>query len=480
MDIMPGKKPTYEELAGEVKRLKTEIKKSEKIREALEESEDRFKTLADSTPIAVLLYQDDRWIFMNRAAEEITGYSGKELVAKNFWGIVHPDFVDLVRERGERRQRGDHTIGRYEIKIIKKDGSEKWVNVTGANTTIGRKTAGVVSLIDIDDYKRAEAAIKASEEKFRSLFDNAVEGVFHTSLKGKLLEANKAWARMFRYHSVEEALDDLTDITHQLYVDPADRTKALYLLKKKGHINEFECRLYRRDKTIFWAVINARLAALPDGTPCIQGFIANINRRKLAEEVLRESEERFRLLVENAPEGIFVQTSGQFAYVNNAAVRLFGGEKSAVMIGQPVLSRMHPDFHDIIRERIRSLNVEHKAAPVIEQRYLRFDGTPFDVEVSAVPIVYDNEHGALVFFRDISDRKRAEEERERLLDELKAALAKVKVLSGFIPICAWCKKIRDDRGYWNQIESYIKEHSEAEFSHSICPECMEKIKKEKR
>lgn len=477
---MPKKKPTYEELAEKVRLLEKEIETHREIQAALKESEDKFRTLADSTPIAVFIYQNDRWIFMNRAAEEITGYTEKELVAKNFWEIVHPDFVELVCKHGKRRQRGDSTMGRYDIKIIRKDGSERWVNVTGASTTIGKGMAGVVSLIDIDDYKQAEATIKASEEKARSLFDNAVEGVFQTTLHGKLLEVNKAWARMFRYPSVEEALNDLTDITHQLYVDPADRAKALHLLKTKGYINEYECRMYRRDRTVFWVVINARLTTLPDGTPCIQGFIANINKRKLAEEVLRESEERFRLLVENAPDGIFVQTNGQFAYVNNAAARMFGAQTSAAMIGQPVLDRMHPDYRESVRERIRRLNVDRKAVPAVEQKYLRLDATPFDVEVSAVPILYDEEQGALVFFRDISDRKRAEEESERLLVELTEALAKVKVLSGFLPICAWCKKIRDDRGYWNQIETYIKEHSEAEFSHSICPECMEKLKKDRQ
>ncbi len=76
---------------------------------------------------------------------------------------------------------------------------------------------------------------------------------------------------------------------------------------------------------------------------------------------------------------------------------------------------------------------------------------------------------------DITARKEAEDEREKLISELKVALDKVKVLSGFLPICASCKKIRDDKGYWNQIEEYIREHSEAEFSHSICPECVEKL-----
>ena len=76
---------------------------------------------------------------------------------------------------------------------------------------------------------------------------------------------------------------------------------------------------------------------------------------------------------------------------------------------------------------------------------------------------------------DISDRKEWELEREKLITELKDALNEVKTLSGLLPICANCKKIRDDKGYWNQLESYIREHSKAEFSHSICPECAKKL-----
>jgi CheY-like chemotaxis protein len=75
----------------------------------------------------------------------------------------------------------------------------------------------------------------------------------------------------------------------------------------------------------------------------------------------------------------------------------------------------------------------------------------------------------------IISRKRAEEEREKLIQKLQAALAKVKTLGGLLPICSSCKKIRDDKGYWNQIEGYIRDHSEAEFSHSLCPECAKKL-----
>jgi hypothetical protein len=81
-------------------------------------------------------------------------------------------------------------------------------------------------------------------------------------------------------------------------------------------------------------------------------------------------------------------------------------------------------------------------------------------------------------FEDITERVLIEKDRERLIDEFQGALAKVKKISGFLPICASCKRIRDDQGNWNQIESYIGEHSEIDFSHGICPECAQKIYKD--
>ncbi len=83
--------------------------------------------------------------------------------------------------------------------------------------------------------------------------------------------------------------------------------------------------------------------------------------------------------------------------------------------------------------------------------------------------------GAIIASKDITYQIRAGKERERLIGKLKAALAHVKRLSGLLPICSSCKKIRDDKGYWKQIEDYIKDHSEAEFSHGICPECINRL-----
>src|ERR1035437_8452692 len=126
-------------------------------------------------------------------------------------------------------------------------------------------------------------------------------------------------------------------------------------------------------------------------------------------EVLRDSEERFRTLVETAPDAIFIQTNRRFAYVNAAALRLFGATRPEELLGQPVLDRFHPDFRALVGERIRLLNEDRQPVTSVDEVCLTLAGSPKDVNISAVPFTYQNQNGALVFTRDITGRKRAEE-----------------------------------------------------------------------
>ena len=115
-----------------------------------------------------------------------------------------------------------------------------------------------------------------------------------------------------------------------------------------------------------------------------------------------------------------------------------------------------------------------------EWTFIRKDGTRFPslLVVTGIADAHGDLTGYLAFFQDISERKHYEAEREKLVVELQEALARVKMLSGLIPICAWCKSIRSDTGYWQNVEEYVRAHSEAKFSHSICPSCQEKFKDE--
>jgi diguanylate cyclase (GGDEF)-like protein/PAS domain S-box-containing protein len=129
-----------------------------------------------------------------------------------------------------------------------------------------------------------------------------------------------------------------------------------------------------------------------------------------SEAAIRRSEENFRLLIENAPDAIYVHADARFIYLNDAAVNLFGAETADQLIGSSVMDRYHPDFHEIIKKRLHDLYVERKKLPIVEQIYLRPDGSSIPVEAHAVPITYfNNKHAALTFVRDITDRKKVED-----------------------------------------------------------------------
>ena len=151
----------------------------------------------------------------------------------------------------------------------------------------------------------------------------------------------------------------------------------------------------------------------------------DITHRLQIEQNLRESEASFRLLVDNAPDAIFVQTEGTFAYVNQAALNLFAAVTPEQILGTKILARFPADKQQLIRERILRLNLERLAVPTIEEQLIRLDGSVVDVEVSAVPFNYQGKHGALIFARNISDRKKAEtalkEVESRLIQQDKMA-----------------------------------------------------------
>ncbi len=137
-------------------------------------------------------------------------------------------------------------------------------------------------------------------------------------------------------------------------------------------------------------------------------------RRERAEEALTQSLQQFQVLVESAPEPIFIQTRECFAYVNQAAVRLFGASSGADLIGHPVYERFHPDYRGAVTERIRQTNEMKVAVPRMDEVWLRMDGSHVAVEVTAEPFTFRGEAGGLVFARDISERKLIEQEkRER-------------------------------------------------------------------
>jgi PAS domain S-box-containing protein len=178
-------------------------------------------------------------------------------------------------------------------------------------------------------------------------------------------------------------------------------------------------------------------------------------------------------IVESCDDAIISQTLGGTVLSWNSGAEHMFGYAAEDMVGESIEILIPHDQHNEISD-IRDLIQLGERVEHLETVRVRRDGRQIDVSITISPITNAdrNIHGASIVLRDITERKRQEKERLHLIEELTEALKRVKTLNGLLPICASCKKIRNDGGYWEQVESYIKSRSNAEFTHGICPDCV--------
>jgi PAS domain S-box-containing protein len=211
------------------------------------------------------------------------------------------------------------------------------------------------------------------------------------------------------------------------------------------------------------------------------------SQRDATLEALRESEQKFRSFVEESAEGLaLIDEQGKIIEWNQAYENITGLKRDEVL-GKAFLDvqsrvtapeRRSPDRYEYY-ERVALDALRTGQSPLFDQPVegvvCRADGERRYVQQTVFPIKTDKGYRIGSVTRDITERVRAEEERERLIQELQDALAQVKTLSGLLPICANCKKIRDDGGYWHEVEVYVRDHSEADFTHGLCPKCIKEL-----
>ncbi len=195
-----------------------------------------------------------------------------------------------------------------------------------------------------------------------------------------------------------------------------------------------------------------------------------------AQELIRRDRERFRDILETSRDGILVEKDERIAFMNTAYAKLFGCESPDELMGLHISELAAPDDLERLLEYGR-IRARKEAAPNFYEFKIkrRDNGALVELDASVSDFFHGDAHYIITFVRDISERKRNERERERLIAELQDALANIKTLSGLLPICSSCKKIRDDKGYWNRLETYIETHTEADFTHGICPDCARKL-----
>lgn len=266
-----------------------------------------------------------------------------------------------------------------------------------------------------NEYQRAEQGLRASEAKYKMLLENMRDGVYRSTADGKFIEINQSMVRIFGYASQEELL--AADIANDIYLSPDERDRV-HPSGVEVHLAEYQ--LKRKDGSGIWVEDNCHFIRDQQGRIMFhEGVLRDITERRKAEEKLRESEEQYRKLVEKSPDGICIHNKGKVTYVNPTGVILLGANDASQLTGKRFIDFVHSDGREPGAEQNRRGFKSCPGVHPIEQKFVRLDGTIVDVDVTTTTIPYQDRSAVQVVFRDITERKRSEEniqeEKARLL-----------------------------------------------------------------
>jgi PAS domain S-box-containing protein len=305
-----------------------------------------------------------------------------------------------------------------DLTILAADRSIKYINVTGI---VPKKSEHcILTLVDLTDKLQRERDLRESEEKYRRFFERASYGIFQSTPDGKAISVNPAFAAMFGYNSMADAISGIRDVSKDIFADPGRRYEIIGLMQGNPDLNSFENIYKRKDGSFFTGLLTVIPVYDEVGKiKQLEGFIEDITARKQAQEALKESEVKYRGLVENSPDAIVIYVDGSIVFANLESHRLMGATAPDQLKGMSVMQFVHPDSRSLVVRRMEKLAKERSVLPLTEEKFIKFDGSEVQVEVKAVPISFENKPAVQLIIRDISGRKIAETQLQMLNKSLK-------------------------------------------------------------
>jgi len=300
----------------------------------------------------------------------------------------------------------ERTLYEAEYRIVLPDGTLRWINGRGLchYDPQGRPVRMLGTVQDITERKRAEEYM-AQLAAMVQFSDDAIIG---KSLDGTITSWNWGAEKIYGY-----AENEVIGKPISILLKPGLEGEVLEILGKirsGERIEHYETVHRRKDgRDIHISLTVSPVRNAEDRIVAASTIGRDITEQKRAEDSLRKSEEQFRTLVESAPDAIFIQVEGRFAYVNDAAIRLYGAASEKELSGRAVVERIHPDYRARVLERFRLIEEEGKSTSLMELKHLTLDGASVYVESHAVPFRYRKSKGTLVFVHDITERKQTEE-----------------------------------------------------------------------
>lgn len=374
--------------------------------------EQLLSAVFEHSPSLIYMKDADSRIMMgNQRYQEFHKISTSEMIGSqgHAW-LGHDQAEKMIALDREIIESGEARL--QEFQNTDKDGQNQWVrslkfpifDENGVATGIG----GISS--DITEYKEAEAALKANETRYRTLFESSPDAIY-VHVNDRIVFVNPAAVRLFGAASEEEMLG--SPASRLFHPDERQRLEKLRISMSESEtgasgLHEFRyITLTGKEFT----VQSAASAMDWDGEPAFIVILRDLTDRKAAEQAVKESEELYRDLVELSGDAIYMQNDGRINFMNAAGLELFGAASSEDIIGRHALELTHPDFHSTVERMQRMPNLDRAhTTTVLEQKRLRLDGSEFWGQTVITPFMWKGTKSALVTIRDISERKRTEDE----------------------------------------------------------------------
>ncbi len=387
-----------------------DISEKRRSEQALRESEERYRSLVESAPEAICVYREQQCVYMNSAGVRLlAARDSEEVRGSRFLDMVVPE----LRPQAESWLRAVEADPRgtcsHETKITRRSGQELDVEVTARPVTYDGRPAVQMIISNITEGKTRELRLRLQATVLAEVKDAVVA----VGRDGRIIFWNQSAERLYKFKAEEAIGRQREEVYHYRWLTADDERAAQASMKATGFLRGENIHVLRNGEELY---VESSVSVLSDWSGAPAGWLAvmrDVTERKQFEQQLRESEERYRALVESSPDAIFVSQSGRVVYVNPATVGLLGASGPGELLGRQALDFVHPDLRTRAASRMHEVETQGVTIPSRETRLVRRDEREVPVESVLTPITLNGRAAVQVIAKDITERKTFEEELRR-------------------------------------------------------------------
>ncbi|MBN1286737.1 MAG: PAS domain S-box protein [Anaerolineae bacterium] len=373
-----------------------------------------YRLLTEYAGDMICLHKPDgAYLYVSPSCTALLGYEPEELIGTDPYRLFHPDDIEFIRSDSHHKALEGNIIKAITYRIRTKTGSYKWVETYTQPIVNEEKTAThlVTATHDITERKRIENRLRESEERYRDIVELVPEGIVTANLRGVVTSCNSVFTKLTGF-SQDEIVGKHFSRLPTLRLKDIPGYIRLFIAILRGKVSEpIKFRWVRKDGALRWGEAYVRLLAEEGGkTTGILMVLRDITEARQAEEALRESEERYRQLVELSPDMIAIHQDGDIRFINRAGAWMLGASAPEELIGRSIQEFVNPEKPALSRQTVHDLLQNGGYPPLCERKLTRLDGQELDVEVLEIPFSDQNGTVIQLIARNVTERRRAERE----------------------------------------------------------------------